>query len=135
MGKIIAAALALLLAGGLALQDQLAQAYVLRNSGALEEFALASLEGAPPSNRYGPWDVTVWQASGIVEFSTRRSAAFGGVEKGFYYSRSDTPNSFQATDYPLTEDGGGWRWTDPWGNHGTTEHILLTVLRHPHGTP
>lgn len=123
--RILAAALILLVVCAFALRDSFVRLYVRLNSGALEDFALAALEdGAGKRLSYGPWDAAAWQQAGVVEFYTRRSFAFGGVEKGFYYSKGDTPVSFQAAGYPLTEDGSLWRWADPYGNHGTTERIL-----------
>lgn len=123
--KLIAAALALLLIAGFVFQDYFVRLYVYLNDGSLDHYAWDSLvctEGHL-SVRYGPWDTAVWREAGIVEFYTRRSPAFGGVEKGFYYSKSDTPVSFQAAGYPLMEDGAGWSWADPYGNHGYTRRI------------
>ena len=122
---VIAAVLALLLTGGFLLQDSLVRLYVLLNDSSLDRFAQDALAGVEDqiSTQYGRWDTAVWKENGIVEFCTQRSFAFGGIEKGFYYSKDDTPISFQATGYPLVEDGGGWTWTDPTGNHGYTKRI------------
>jgi len=125
-GKMIAAMLVLLLTSGFVLRDNFVQLYMRMNSDALENFALSALadcKGELLSTHYGSWDAMAWKQAGIVEFSTQRSPAFGGIEKGFYYSRNDTPISFQAAGYPLTEDGAGWSWEDPYGNHGYTEQI------------
>lgn len=125
-GTIIAAVLVLLLVCGFALQDSFVRLYVRLGSRTLEDFALASLEdceGELQSSRCGPWSTTAWKQAGAVEFYVRRSFAFGGVEKGFYYSKDDTPISFNAVDTPLVEEDGGWRW-EAYGNHGTTRRIL-----------
>ena len=125
-GMIIAAVLILLLACAFALRDNFVRLYVRLNSGALEEFALASLEDCrkdPLSARYGPWNTTAWKRAEAVEFYVQQSFAFGGVEKGFYYSKNDAPISFNAVDTPLVEAEIGWRW-EAYGNHGTTYRIL-----------
>lgn len=125
-GKIIAAALVLLLIGGFAFRDSIVRLYVRLNSGTLEEFALASLEGCGEehlSAQYGPWNTTAWKRAEAVEFCVQQSFAFGGVEKGFYYAKDDAPISFNAVDTPLVEADGGWRW-EVHGNHGTTRRIL-----------
>jgi len=129
MKKIVrtAAIAAILLLAGFVLRDNFVRLYVRLNSGALEDFALSALtdcEGEHLSTRYGPWDAAAWRQAGAVEFYTQQSPAFGGIEKGFYYSGDDTPISFQASGFPLTEDGAGWSWEDPYGNHGYTERIL-----------
>ena len=124
--KIITGVLFLLLASSFVFYDELVRLYVRLNSSLLEDFALASLEDCEEEfllTRYGLWDVTVWKQAGVVEFHTRQSTAFGGIEKGFCYSKADTPISFQATNYPLATDGAGWTWADLYGNHGYTERI------------
>lgn len=127
-GKILMAAVVLVLAAVFVLEDSAVRLYVRVNHEALEAFASAALADSGEegkSLRYGPWAVTCWREAGMVEFHLRRGAAFGGEEKGFYYSAGDVPDSFQGTGYPLTEERGGvWRWEDPWGNHGETERIL-----------
>lgn len=124
MKKLIAAALALLLIGGFLFRDNFVRLYVYLSDGSLDHYAWDSLVCAEDhmSARYGPWDTAVWREAGVVEFYTQRSFAFGGIEKGFYYSKSDTPASFQAGDYPLVEDGAGWTW-EANGNHGYTLRI------------
>lgn len=124
-GKILLVLLLLLLVGSFTLQDTAARLYVRFRSGDLEAFAQSALAeaGAAPDH-YGPWPVSVWPEARIVEFHTQRSAAFGGVEKGFYYSAADTPASFQATGYQMSPGEGGWTWADPYGNHGWTERVL-----------
>lgn len=125
-GMAIAAALIVLLVSGFAFRDSFVRLYVRLNSGALEAFALASLADCGDeclSGRYGPWNTTAWKRAAAVEFYVQQSFAFGGVEKGFYYSKGDTPISFNAVDTPLVEADGGWRW-EAWGNHGTTRRIL-----------
>ena len=120
---ITAAVLALLLV--LLFQDGFVRLYVLLNGGSLDRFARDAL-ACPEDHtaeRYGLWDTAAWKETGAVEFYTRRSFAFGGIEKGFYYSENDVPISFQAAGYPLVEDGAGWTWMDPYGNHGYTERI------------
>lgn len=124
--KMIAAVLVLLLTGGLLFHDGLVRLYVRMDRGTLDAFALEALEECADeclSTRWGIWDVTVWKQGAMVEFHTQQGPAFGGVEKGFYYSGSDTPNSFQATGYPMAEEGAGWSWKDPYGSHGYTQRI------------
>lgn len=125
MKKIIAAALVLLLVGGFVYRDGLIRMYVRLNNGALEDFALTLLENRREQvrfDRYGPWDATAWEKKDVVEFYVQRSFAFGGVEKGFYYSADDNPVSFHAVTTPLVETDGRWRWEEG-GNHGYTLRI------------
>lgn len=123
-GKILLVLLLLVLVGSFTLQDTAARMYLRLNSREMEEFARALLSGEAEDSHYGPWRVSVWREKKIVEFHTRQSPATGGNERGFYYSANDTPVSFQASGYPLTVDGAGWNWEDPYGNHGFTERIL-----------
>ena len=121
--KIIAAVLVLILIGAF-FRDDLVKQYVRLNRDALERFAVATLAEDEDALEYGTLETAAWKQAGVVEFYIRRSTAFGGQEKGFYYSDADEPVSFQAGGYPLTETGAGWSWTDPGGNHGYTERIL-----------
>lgn len=125
--KLLGAALLAALIIGFALRDSFLREYVRLRSDALEAFAqsaLADCGGEDLSLRYGSWPVSVWAQAGMVEFHTRQSAAFGGIERGFYYSRDDVPGTFQGGGYPLRAEDGGWRWEDPYGNHGETWRIL-----------
>lgn len=123
-GMLLSGLIVLLVIGGLAFRSAAPWLYVSAHGAEAEAFACAALaEGTPTPDRCGPWPVSVWREAGVVEFHTRRSTAFGGIEKGFYYSAADAPVSFQATGYSLTLKGGGWSWSDPYGNHGRTGRI------------
>ena len=60
----------------------------------------------------------------IVQFSTGgKGLAPSSIYIGFYYSKNDTPASFQNA-YSLEKVGKNkWEWNDVGDNHGTTIKI------------
>ena len=98
--------------------------FVRINHTSLEKFSTDALNSLDNSEtdyeglRYGIWRVGCWKEAGMVEFHTQSSTAFGGTEKGFYYSSSGEPIAFNATNMPFVESGDGWRWADQYGNWG-----------------
>ena len=127
--KILIATVILILIVSFVLWDAGLQLFVKVNHASLEKFSTDALnvldnsESDYESLQYGIWRVSCWKEAGMIEFHTQSSTAFGGTEKGFYYSSSGEPIAFNATNMPFVESGDGWRWDDPYGNWGYTEEI------------